>query len=107
MGLEKYLHKSKDTLEDFKDSPGIFVNLDEEALEWLDYKVYGDIFWIRTIMVNPSNRTEALRIWDKIKDFAINKGCNKIQFTTKRDGRAWERLFNDMKVVQWKLEIKL
>ena len=46
-------------------------------------------------------------VWDNIKDFAKRHRCTKIQFTTKRDGKIWERRFKDMKVLQWKIEANL
>ena len=105
--LNNYLKKSKDTLEEFKSNPGVFTSLNEKSLDWLDYEIYGDVFWIRTIHGKSEDKKECMHIWNKIKRFARKLGCSKIQFTTKRDGKVWERLFKDMKIIQWKLEIKL
>ena len=105
--LERYLEKSKDTMEEFIDNPGIFTDLKEPNLDWLDYEIYDDIFWVRTIYMSNKNRKETIKVYEKIKDFAKSLGCNKIQFTTKRDGKSWERLFKGMKVIQWKIEVKI
>ena len=105
--LERYLQKSKDTIDDFHNDPGVFTDLKEDSIDWLDYHVYDNIFWLRTIHANSGSKKETLRLWAKIKDFAKSLGCNKIQFTTRRKGEIWERLLKDVKVVQWKLEVKL
>ena len=108
VNLQKYLEKSKDTIDDFHNDPGIFTDLKEPNLDWLDYKVYDDIFWIRTLYKGKNtSRAESVRIWEKIKDLAKSLGCDRIQFTTKRNGKVWEKLFKDMKVVQWKIEVEL
>ena len=72
---------------------------------WADFDVYGDIMWIRTAF--SKNKKETTRAWKELKEIAKSMNCKKIQFTTRRNGKAWERLFDDMKIVQWKIEVKL
>ena len=107
MGLKEYLDKSQDTLEEFQNDPGMFTDLDVEVLDWLDFKIYDDIFWIRTLHGKQNSIKDVQSTWESIKDFAKQNGCTKIQFTTKRDGKVWERYLKDAKVIQWKLEVKL
>ena len=59
------------------------------------------MFW------DTQNIKESNEVWNDIKDFARRHKCIKVQFTTKRDGKLWERRFKDMKVLQWKIEADL
>ena len=72
---------------------------------WADFDVYDDIMWIRTAF--SKNRKETKKGWEELKEIARSMNCKKIQFTTRRNGKIWERLFDDMKIVQWKIEVKL
>ncbi len=104
--VPRYLEKSKDTFEEFEsglETSKIYSSNDKEC--WIEYELYDDVMWIRTAYVD--NPKETTLIWNETKALARKLGCRKIQFTTKRNGRAWERLFKDMKVIQWKLETVL
>jgi hypothetical protein len=104
--LRKYLYKSQDTKEDlFNDSQGIVYSIDDKG--WIEYTVIRNIFWINTMYLDFKDFKTSNQVWADIKKLAKINGCNKIQFTTKRNGKLWERRFKDMKVVQWKIEAKV
>jgi|TARA_R100001530_G_scaffold3726_3_gene5378 hypothetical protein len=104
--IDRYLEKSKDTEKDYitsKEPECVFAPAYYDG--WADFDVYDDTLWIRTAYCgNPEETKEA---WEELKELARSMKCKKIQFSTKRDGKAWERLFKDMKVVQWKIEVEL
>jgi ribosomal protein L31E len=56
---------------------------------------------------DTKNIKESNEVWDNIKDFARRHKCTKVQFSTKRNGKIWERRFTDMKTIQWKIEANL
>lgn len=104
--LREYLKKSKDTKEEFFDDfQGTIYSLGDRG--WVEYIVIGNIFWIRTMYWDTKSLKESNDVWEDIKNFAKMHKCTSLQFTTKRDGRLWERRFKEMKVVQWKIEAKL
>jgi len=103
--LKPYLEKSKDTKEEFFDGGGTIYNLGERG--WIEYEIIGSLFWIRTMFWDTKDMKETHEVWNNIKDFAKRHKCIKIQFTTKRDGKLWERRFKDMKTIQWKIEADL
>tara|TARA_R100001463_G_scaffold105623_1_gene160130 strand:- start:304 stop:636 length:333 start_codon:yes stop_codon:yes gene_type:complete len=107
--LDLYLRKAGESIEDFLMDTKILTHPKDKEKEsgWCEYEVCGDIFWIRTLFHEYEDRKKSQEDWEELKKFAVSMGCKKIQFTTSRDGKAWERLFKDMKVVQYKLEIEL
>jgi len=104
--LSRYLKKSKDTAEEYLQAKSPeHMYAPQYSSCWADFDVYGDIMWIRTAF--SKNKKETTRAWKELKEIAKSMNCKKIQFTTRRNGKAWERLFDDMKIVQWKIEVKL
>jgi hypothetical protein len=104
--LSRYLEKSKDTAEEYLQSKSPeHMYAPQYSSGWADFDVYDDIMWIRTAF--SKNREETKKGWEELKEIARSMNCKKIQFTTRRDGKIWERLFDDMKIVQWKIEVKL
>ncbi len=104
--LPRYLRKSKDTVEEYlqsKKPDHIYAPAYNSC--WADFDVYDDTMWIRSAF--SKNHTETKEAWKELKEIAKSMNCKKIQFTTRRNGKVWEKLFNDMKVVQWKIEVKL
>tara|TARA_R110002051_G_scaffold316987_1_gene397467 strand:- start:565 stop:921 length:357 start_codon:yes stop_codon:yes gene_type:complete len=104
--LDSYLDKSKDTLEEFLSETGDKEERVEfEGLGWIEYSRHDDILWIHSAYsCRPHKETK--RIWANLKKIAKNKGCKKIQFTTRRHPKAFEKLFN-AKTIQYKLEVTL
>lgn len=104
--IARYIEKSKDSIEEYvntKQAECVFAPAYYDC--WIDFDIYDDTLWIKTAFSgNPLQTKEA---WEEFKDMARQMGCEKIQFTTRRDGVVWERLFDDMKVVQWKIEVEL
>ena len=92
--LDKYLEKSKGTLEGFMENvPDNLEIIEEPGIGWLEFVVMEDIFWIHTAyskLSHPSNKV----IWNKILDLARKRGCKKIRFQTNRNPKAFERLYN-------------
>ena len=104
--ISRYLHKSKDTEKDYinsKEPECIYAPAYFDC--WADFDVYDDILWIKTAF--SGNREETKEAWEEVKEIARSMKCKKIQFSTKRNGAVWERLFDDMNVVQWKIEVEL
>lgn len=104
--ISRYFEKSKDTEQEYltaKEPECVYAPAYFEG--WADFDVYDDILWIRTAYCG--NREDTKEAWEEIKELARSMNCKKIQFTTKRDGKVWERIFKDMKVVQWKIEVEL
>jgi hypothetical protein len=104
--LKRYLNKSQDTKEDlFNDSQGVIYAIGDDG--WVEYTVVGDIFWINTMYYDFKDFKTSNQVWSDLKKLAKLNHCTKIQFTTKRNGKIWERRFKDMKVIQWKIEVTL
>jgi len=74
---------------------------------WVEYEVIRNIFWINTFFWDTKGIKESNKVWSDVKAFAKRHNCNKIQFTTRRDGKVWERRFKEMKVIQWKVEANI
>ena len=103
--LNSYLDKSKDTLEEFLTGEENVERAEFEGLGWIEYSKYDDILWIHNAYSCKSH-SETRKIWNNLKDIAKDSGCNKIQFTTRRNPKAFERLFG-AKTIQYKLEVIL
>ena len=102
----RYLEKSKDSKDEYlqsKEANYLYSPAYNNC--WADFDVYDDILWIRSAF--SKNYTETKEAWEELKEIAKNMNCKKIQFSTRRNGKMWERLFDDMKVVQWKIEVEL
>ena len=103
--LESYLEKSKDTVEEFLGETGPVEKTEFEGLGWVEYSRHDDILWVHTAYsCRPHNETK--EVWNSLKKLAKNKGCKKIQFTTRRNPKAFERLFG-ANIIQYKLEVIL
>ena len=103
--LDSYLAKSKDTLEEFLEGEEREIS-QFEGLGWIEYSKYDNILWIHTAFNTGGSHKEVLKVWNDLKDLAREKGCDRIQFTTRRNSKAFERLFN-AKTIQYKLEVIL
>ena len=103
--LDTYLFKSGDTMHDFMDKNPDSKVCESKDKYWIEYYIWGKIFWIHTAFSMLSTK-EAKEIWKSIIKMAKYEGCEKIQFTTKRNPKAFERLYN-AKPVQYKMELDL
>lgn len=103
--VDTYLNKSGDNMHEFMDKNPHSQVYDVEGMGWIEYDIIDDIFWIHTAFSKLSNK-DTKEIWKSIIKLAKYEGCTKIQFTTKRNPKAFERLYN-VKPVQWKLELDL
>jgi len=102
--ITKYLEKSKDDICDFMSKRNSKV-LDVPGIGWIEYEIVDDIFWIWTAYSKAEHKLTKI-VWDKIIEKAKKFNCDRIQFITNRNPKAFERLF-DVKQIQWKLELKL
>ena len=103
--LNIYLDKSKDTLEEFLEGDNKREISEWEDLGWIEYTKYDNILWVHNAYsCKPHNET--IKLWDELKKMAKESGCDRIQFTTRRNPKAFERLFN-AKTIQYKLEVIL
>ena len=103
--LDSYLDKSKDTLEEFLSETENIERAEFEGLGWIEYSRHDDILWIHSAYSCKTHK-ETKEIWNNLKKVAKKKGCKKIQFTTRRHPKAFEKLF-DAKTIQYKLEVIL
>ena len=104
--LNVYLDKSKDVLKEFLERDRNEREISEwEDLGWIEYSRYDNVLWVHNAYsCKPHNET--IKIWNNLKVIAKEKGCDRIQFTTRRNPKAFERLFN-AKTIQYKLEVIL
>ena len=104
--LDDYLKKSKSKRDDFFMGPedlGLIKVLEYEDVGWLEYVIKDNIFWIcSAYSCKPHKETK--KIWSKVKDMASQNKCDSIRFDTKRNPKAFERLFG-AKVISSTLEI--
>ena len=104
--LSSYLEKSKETLEEFLEGTNRGRQIAEfKDLGWIEYSKHDNVLWIHTAYSCKPHK-ETVRIWNNLKEIAEESGCDRIQFTTRRDPKAFERLFN-AKTIQYKLEVIL
>ena len=104
--LNPYLEKSKDTLDEFLDGNSVGKQIAEfDDLGWIEYSKHDNILWIHTAYSCKPHK-ETIKIWNNLKEIAKESGCDRIQFTTRRDPKAFERLFK-AKTIQYKLEVIL
>ena len=103
--LNPYLEKSKDTLEEFLVGEDNREISEWEDLGWIEYSKYDNILWVHNAYSCKPHR-ETLEIWNNLKKIAIESGCDRIQFSTRRNPKAFERLFN-AKTIQYKMEVIL
>ena len=102
--INSYLEKSKDTLEDFLEGEEREI-AEWKDLGWIEYSKYDNILWVHNAYSCKPHR-ETLEIWNNLKKIAIESGCDRIQFSTRRNPKAFERLFN-AKTIQYKMEVIL
>lgn len=103
--VNDYLVKSKDSLFEFMNKNPKSKVIEVKDVGWLEYAIKDDIFWIHTAYSKVDHSFTKL-LWERIIEIAKQKGCTKIQCSTRRNPKAFERLFK-LKPVQWKLELKL
>tara|TARA_R100000808_G_scaffold13572_1_gene32803 strand:+ start:7393 stop:7752 length:360 start_codon:yes stop_codon:yes gene_type:complete len=104
--LAPYLEKSKDSLEEFLEGDNNREISEWEDWGWVEYTKFDDVLWIWSSYAIPGKQKDSQDIWKKLKDLAKKSGCKKIQFSTRRNPKAWERLYG-AKVVQYKMEVVL
>lgn len=105
--LDDYLKKSKDKLNDFlmgSEDLGVIKVLEDEDSGWLEYVMKGNILWICSAYSCKPHKDTRKIFWNKVKDIASQNGCNRIQFNTSRNPKAFERLIG-AKVISSKLEV--
>ena len=102
--LDNYLLKAKDSLEEFLEGEEREIS-EFKDLGWIEYTKCDNILWIHTAYSCKPHK-ETKKIWNDLKELAKEKGCDRIQFTTRRNPKAFERLFN-AKTIQYKLEVIL
>jgi len=98
---DRYCQKSGDTKKEFLE-PNYKTFVREHEDFWCEYSIEGDIFWIWTTY----SKKDTIKRWTEIIQLAKDYGCKKIQFTTKRDPKLWERRFG-FKPVAYKMEYTL
>ena len=103
--IDDYLLKSKEDICDFMAKSENSRVLDVPGVGWIEYEIVDDIFWIWTAYAKTEHSITKL-VWDRIIKKAKDNDCNKIQFITNRNPKAFKRLF-DLEPIQWKLELKL
>lgn len=102
--IDEYLKKSKDDICDFMTKRDSKV-LDVPGVGWVEYQIVDNIFWIWTAFAKTEHSITKL-VWNRIIKKAKKFNCDKIQFITNRNPKAFKRLFN-LEPIQWKLELKL
>ena len=103
--LSSYLNKSKDTLDEFLEGNNNERQIAEfDNLGWIEYSKHDNILWIHTAYLRPSKKTA--KIWDRLRELGKESGCDRAHFTTRRNPKAFERLFKG-KTIQYKLEVIL
>ena len=102
--LDKYLKKSKDTLDEFLNGDKGEIS-EFDGMGWIEYSKHDNILWIHNAYSCQPHR-ETIKVWNDLKRKAKESGCDRIQFTTRRNPKAFERLFN-AKTIQYKLEVIL
>ena len=90
--LDSYLNKSGDSLEEFLQETGNIEKSEFEGLGWIEYIRYDDILWIHNAYSCKSHK-ETKEIWKSLLKLAKKKGCKKVHFTTKRNPKAFEKLY--------------
>ena len=104
--LNPYLEKSKDTLDEFLNGNNNGRQIAEfDDLGWIEYSTHDNILWIHTAYSSKEHK-ETVKIWNNLKLIAKECGCDRIQFTTRRNPKAFERLFK-AKTIQYKMEVLL
>ena len=103
--LPIYLEKSGDTLDDFLQTDERIEVKEFNDLGWIEIAKYDNILWIHSAYSCKPHK-ETIKIWDWIKDIAKKVDCDRIQFTTKRNPKAFKRLFN-ADVIDYKMEVLL
>ena len=103
--LSSYLDKSKDTLEEFLEGDNSREISEWEDLGWIEYSKHDNVLWVHNAYSCKPHR-ETLEIWNNLKQLAKESGCDRIHFTTRRNPKAFERLFN-AKAIQYKMEVVL
>ena len=69
---------------------------------WCEYSIEGYVFWIHTAY----SEKDTIKRWAEIIHIAKDYGCKKIQFTTQRDPKLWEKRFG-FKPIAYKMEYAL
>ena len=103
--LIPYLDKSKDTTEEFFTDTGDREISEWEDLGWVEYSKHDNILWVFNAYSCKPHK-ETLEIWNNLKDLAKENNCDRIQFSTRRNPKAFERLFN-AKVINTIMEVIL
>ena len=103
--IDDYLIKSKDSLLEFMDKNPHTNVMEVKGIGFIEYAIKDEIFWIETAYSKVSHSLTKL-IWKRIIKIAEEHGCTKIQCSTRRNPKAFERLFN-LKPVHWKLEYNI
>ena len=103
--IEQYLNKSGDSMHEFMNKNPKSKVYEVPDMGWIEYYVWDKIFWIHTAFSKLSTK-QTKEIWKSIIKMAKYEGCEKIQFTTKRNPKAFERLYN-VKPIEYKMELDL
>ena len=103
--IKEFLIKSHDTIFDFMDKSRNSKTIDIPGVGWIEYEIIDDVFWIWTAYSKAEHSVTKI-IWNKLIEKAKQNDCDRIQFVTSRNPKAFERLFN-VKPVQYKLEFRL
>ena len=104
--LSSYLEKSKETLEEFLEGTNRGRQIAEfKDLGWIEYSKHDNVLWIHTAYSCKPHK-ETVRIWNNLKQLAKDSECDRIQFTTLRNPKAFKRLFG-AKIIEYKMEVLL
>jgi len=108
-----YLKKSKTTEEDWDHTSKMHMfnaaNIPNVNEGWFTYCINrkDSIFSIGSLFHAKNDKHATDRCFVFLKQLAKKEGCKKIVFYTSRNGKIWERRFNDMKTTGWRMEVKL
>tara|TARA_Y100000310_G_scaffold169600_1_gene169790 strand:- start:69 stop:449 length:381 start_codon:yes stop_codon:yes gene_type:complete len=110
--IGKYLEKSGDSLNEFKDTLSYTkflagFNDDGQIYGWIQYSINDRVFYVITAYTeNKSKSIFRLREWEEIKSIAKKEKCKTIRMITKRDPKPFKRLYK-LKTIQTIMELEL
>ena len=98
-----YLKKSGDEITAINKGEG--VNVVDFDGGWIEYSIEDGKIWIDT-MYSKYNHKQTEEIWQHFAKSLKKKGFNKVMFWTKRNNKAFSRLWN-AKTVGYIMEVNL
>tara|TARA_R100000808_G_scaffold12956_1_gene31887 strand:- start:21145 stop:21507 length:363 start_codon:yes stop_codon:yes gene_type:complete len=106
--MSEYIKKSEDDL--FLKPINCEIS-EWDDLGWIEYRKYDNVLWIYTAYAIPGKHKEVLKVWNNLKELAKNNGCDRIQFATSRNPKAFNKLIGakvkDSEDNEYKMEVLL